>query len=217
MVPVKKKDGSVRWAVDYLLPNSLHQPPWPVPVGAHALWARDRALSIFEIYPGHPEPAEDQLTAKASLDDILLYHNSLDEHLERLAQVFQAHREGGIILKPSKTFRGLAPIGGARRNLPARTRPRVSAPWEEGPLPDPLVPAREIHDRAPLPVEWAPEQDERMSTGSREPDNPDLPPEIEDEWMETQGPLPPLGGHRRPDDREDWEEVKRRKDTLRGS
>ena len=32
--------------------------------------------------------------------------------------------------------------------------------------------------------------------------------------METQGPLPPLGGHRRPDDREDWEEVKRRKDTL---
>ncbi|MCP3663253.1 MAG: hypothetical protein GY696_12290, partial [Gammaproteobacteria bacterium] len=40
---------------------------------------------------------------QAYLDDILLYHNGMREHLDRLAQVFQAHREGGIRLKPSKT------------------------------------------------------------------------------------------------------------------
>ena len=37
---------------------------------------------------------------QAYLDDILLFHISLEEHLERL--VFQAHREGRIRLKPSK-------------------------------------------------------------------------------------------------------------------
>ena len=40
---------------------------------------------------------------QAYLDDILLYHNGVREHLDRLEQVFQAHREGGIRLKPSKT------------------------------------------------------------------------------------------------------------------
>ncbi|MCP3665476.1 MAG: RNA-directed DNA polymerase [Gammaproteobacteria bacterium] len=40
---------------------------------------------------------------QAYLDDIFLYHDSLEEHLERLAQVFKAHSEGGIRLKPSKT------------------------------------------------------------------------------------------------------------------
>ncbi|MCP3661417.1 MAG: hypothetical protein GY696_02810, partial [Gammaproteobacteria bacterium] len=39
---------------------------------------------------------------QAYLDDILLYHNGVREHLDRLKQVFQAHREGGIRLKPSK-------------------------------------------------------------------------------------------------------------------
>ncbi|MCP3663128.1 MAG: RNA-directed DNA polymerase [Gammaproteobacteria bacterium] len=40
---------------------------------------------------------------QAYLDDILLYHNGMQEHLDRLAQVFQAYGEGGIRLKPSKT------------------------------------------------------------------------------------------------------------------
>ena len=38
------------------------------------------------------------------LDDTLLGSHSGEEHLSRLREVFQAHREAGLLLKPSKTF-----------------------------------------------------------------------------------------------------------------
>ncbi len=46
---------------------------------------------------------------QAYLDDILLYHNGVREHLDRLEQVFQAHREGGIrtqLFREEKNYLG---------------------------------------------------------------------------------------------------------------
>ncbi len=40
---------------------------------------------------------------QAYLDDIILYHNGVREQRDSLEQVFQAHREGEIRLKSSKT------------------------------------------------------------------------------------------------------------------
>ncbi|MCP4993462.1 MAG: DDE-type integrase/transposase/recombinase [Gammaproteobacteria bacterium] len=150
LVPVKKKDGSVRWAVDYRLLNKhLVMDSYPLPkiqqlvekAGGHRVYSALDAVAAYYTIPVAMESRP--VTAftsphglyqwtrmpfglatapsvysrfiqailnplgtdglQAYLDDILLYHNSLDDHLDRLAQVFQAHREGGIRLKPSKT------------------------------------------------------------------------------------------------------------------
>ncbi|MCP3665894.1 MAG: RNA-directed DNA polymerase [Gammaproteobacteria bacterium] len=150
LVPVKKKDGSVRWAVDYRLLNKhLFMDSYPLPriqqlvekAGGHRVYSALDAVAAYYTIPVAMESRP--LTAftsplglyqstrmpfglatapsvysrfiqailnplgmaglQAYLDDILLYHNGMQEHLDRLEQVFQAHREGGIRLKPSKT------------------------------------------------------------------------------------------------------------------
>ena len=55
----------------------------------------------------------------AYLDDILLFHDNLVDHLHRLEEVLAVHQQAGIKIKPSKTdqqiIRGY--IGGRARNL----------------------------------------------------------------------------------------------------
>ena len=38
------------------------------------------------------------------LDDVLVFNNGLNNHLVWLRTVFEAHREAGVKLKPSKTL-----------------------------------------------------------------------------------------------------------------
>ncbi|MCP3661877.1 MAG: hypothetical protein GY696_05170 [Gammaproteobacteria bacterium] len=84
--------------------------------GRHEVYSALNAVAVYysiaieTLAPGHSsigvQPFLSVLNTlgteglQATLDDILLFHNSLEEHLERL--VFQAHREGRIRLKPSK-------------------------------------------------------------------------------------------------------------------
>ena len=151
LVPVKKKDGSVRWAVDYRrVNNSLVQDSFPLPriqtllekAGGHQVYSTlDATQAYFNI---RINPKSRKVTAFATpshlyhfirmpfgistapavysrfiaaalnrlgtrginvyLDDVLLYSMTLTEHLERMREVFEAHRTAGVKLKPSKTF-----------------------------------------------------------------------------------------------------------------
>jgi len=151
LVPVKKKDGSVRWAVDFRRVNAcLEQDSYPLPriqqllekAGGHQVYsALDATQAYFNI---RIDPASRKVTAFATpnglyqfrrmpfglsvspavysrfiavalnklgtkeinsyLDDVLVFNNGLNKHADRLRDVFQAHREAGVKLKPSKTL-----------------------------------------------------------------------------------------------------------------
>ena len=151
LVPVKKKDGSVRWAVDFRRVNAcLEQDSYPLPriqqllekAGGHQVYsALDATQAYFNI---RIDPASRKVTAFATpnglyqfrrmpfglsvspavysrfiavalnklgtkeinsyLDDVLVFNNTLNQHADRLKDVFQAHREAGVKLKPSKTL-----------------------------------------------------------------------------------------------------------------
>ena len=151
LVPVKKKDGSVRWAVDFRRVNAcLEQDSYPLPriqqllekAGGHQVYsALDATQAYFNI---RIDPASRKVTAFATpnglyqfrrmpfglsvspavysrfiavalnklgtkeinsyLDDVLVFNNGLQKHADRLKDVFEAHREAGVKLKPSKTL-----------------------------------------------------------------------------------------------------------------
>ena len=151
LVPVKKKDGTVRWAVDFRRVNAcLEQDSYPLPriqqllekAGGHQVYsALDATQAYFNI---RIEPKSRKVTAFATpnglyqfrrmpfglsvspavysrfiavalnklgtksintyLDDVLIFSNSLHQHVDRLRDTFEAHREAGVKLKPSKTL-----------------------------------------------------------------------------------------------------------------
>ena len=151
LVPVRKKDGTVRWAVDFRRLNQhLEQDSYPLPriqqllerAGGHRVYsALDASAAYFNIVI---DPDSRKLTAFATpshlyqfrkmpfglstapavysrfiacalnrigtkginiyLDDVLVFSDSLNEHVERLEEVLRAHQEAGIKLKAKKTF-----------------------------------------------------------------------------------------------------------------
>ena len=151
LVPVKKKDGTVRWAVDFRKVNRcLEQDSYPLPridhllerAGGNKVYStldataayfnirvnvKSRKVTAFatpsglyefcrmpfgvstapSVYSRFIAAALNRLGThgvNVYLDDILIYSQSLTEHLMKMRQVFQAHRDAGIKLKPSKTF-----------------------------------------------------------------------------------------------------------------
>ena len=150
LVPVKKKDGTIRWAVDFRrLNRCLEQDSFPLPriaqllerAGGHKVYSTlDAVQAYFHVSVNHKSR---KLTAFATpnglyqfkrmpfgistapaiysrfiaaalnklgtrgincyLDDVLVYSMSLTEHVDRMYQVLQAHREAGVKLKPAKT------------------------------------------------------------------------------------------------------------------
>ena len=150
LVPVKKKDGSVRWATDLRKLNScLVQDSYPLPkiqqlldrAGGHRYYSSLDAVQAFfsihveedsrpltafstpwglfqwlrmpfgvavatQIYSRLIQIALNPLGSKglgAYLDDVILFHQTLQAHLERLEEVLEQHREAGIKIKASKT------------------------------------------------------------------------------------------------------------------
>ena len=150
LVPVKKKDGTIRWATDLRRLNAcLVQDSYPLPkiqqlldrAGGHRYYSSlDATQAYFSVHMDeHSKPltafstpwglyhwlrmpfgvavatqvysrmiqiALNPLGSKglgAYLDDVILFHNSLQAHLERLEEVLGQHREAGIKIKASKT------------------------------------------------------------------------------------------------------------------
>ena len=151
LVPVKKKDGTVRWAVDFRRVNScLEQDSYPLPriqqllekAGGHQVYSaldatqayfnvriaeKSRKVTAFAtpnglyqfcrmpfglsvsvaVYSRFIAAALNKLGTRnlnCYLDDVLVFNNSLGDHVSRLREVFQAHREAGVKLKPVKTL-----------------------------------------------------------------------------------------------------------------
>ena len=150
LVPVKKRDGTVRWACDLRKLNScLVQDSFPLPriqqllerAGGHRVYS---SLDAVQAYFTIPLDEESQpLTAFATpwglyqwcrmpfglatatqvysrmiaaalnplgtsnlgayLDDIIIFSDSMQAHLSRLADVLEQHRSAGIKVKASKT------------------------------------------------------------------------------------------------------------------
>ena len=150
LVPVKKKDGQIRWAVDYRTLNEvLEGDSFPLPnidslldnvAGKKYFSSLDTSQAFLSIKLSEnskqitaficPEGAfefcrlpfglkvspslysrfiQNALRKVAGsdlavyLDDVLLASNDVNEHFERLEQLFEAHIEAGLLLKPSKT------------------------------------------------------------------------------------------------------------------
>ena len=150
LVPVKKKDGTVRWAVDYRKVNRcLEQDSYPLPridhllerAGGNKVYStldataayfnirvneKSRKVTAFatpnglyefcrmpfgvstapSVYSRFIAAALNRLGThgvNVYLDDVLIYSQSLKDHLIKMKEVFQAHRDAGIKLKPSKT------------------------------------------------------------------------------------------------------------------
>ena len=151
LVPVKKRDGTVRWAVDFRQINSLLEgDSYPLPninalleqsAGKQVYSSLDctnayftlqinqdsrkytafispfglyqfrklpfglkQAPSIYSRFVAYAMQKVAKQDLANYLDDTLLGSHSGEEHLARLREVFQAHREAGLLLKPSKTF-----------------------------------------------------------------------------------------------------------------
>ena len=150
LVPVKKKNGQIRWAVDYRDVNKvLEGDSYPLPnitnlldraAGKRIYSSLDssqaflslklkpsaRHITSFICPDGQfqfkrmpfglkvaPSTYSRFIAAALSsiaggdisvyLDDVLLASDSDEEHLERLRQLLQAHREAGLLINPSKT------------------------------------------------------------------------------------------------------------------
>ena len=150
LVPVKKKDGSIRWAVDYRMLNScLIKDSFPLPnisqlldrAGGHTIYSTldataayftirvaegSRGVTAFltpwglyeftrmpfgiatapNIYSRFIAGALQNLGTQGLnhfLDDVLLFHRKMSDHLKRLVEVLEAHRAAGIKIKPEKT------------------------------------------------------------------------------------------------------------------
>ena len=150
LVPVMKKDGTTRWAVDYrqlnksTLPDSFPTPRLgdvleglagskvfstldaaqayhnlPVEASSRSLTAFICCFGLFEFlrmpfglknagahYCRLVQHMIDTLGVSgvaAYLDDLLLHTEGVEEHLQLVRKVLEAHREVGIKLKPSKT------------------------------------------------------------------------------------------------------------------
>ena len=150
LVPVRKKDGTVRWAVDLRLVNQcIVGDSYPLPrieqlleaSGGHRIYSSLDASSAYHTIAMSEEAKE--LTAFATpdglfhycrmpfglctapavysrfiaivlsplgtkglsiyLDDVLVFSDKPEEHLQRLVQVLEAHLEAGIKVKPAKT------------------------------------------------------------------------------------------------------------------
>ena len=151
LVPVKKRDGTVRWAVDFRQINSqLEGDSYPLPntnalleqsAGKQVYSSLDctnayftlqinqdsrkytafispfglyqfrklpfglkRAPSIYSQFAAYAMQKVAKQDLANYLDDTLLGSYSGEEHFSRLREVFQAHRQDGLLLKPSKTF-----------------------------------------------------------------------------------------------------------------
>ena len=150
LVPVRKKDGAIRWAVDLRLVNQcVVGDSYPLPrieqlletSGGHRIYSSLDASAAYHTIPMADDAKEitafstpDGLfhyckmpfglsTAPAVysrfiaivlsplgtrglsvyLDDVLVYSNKPEEHLDRLVQVLEAHQAAGIKIKPAKT------------------------------------------------------------------------------------------------------------------
>ena len=150
LVPVRKKDGTIRWAVDFRRVNEhLELDSYPLPriqglldkAGGHRVYSTlDAVQAYFHIkmakesrhitafatpnglwqfkrmpfglctavaaYSRFIAAALNRLGTKdlqAYLDDVLVYSQELNSHVDRLREVFEAHRAAGIKLKPKKT------------------------------------------------------------------------------------------------------------------
>ena len=151
LVPVKKKDGTVRWAVNFRrVKCCLEQDSYPLPriqqllekAGGHMVYSaldasqayfnikiseKSRQITAFAtpnglyqfcrmpfglsvsvaVYSQFIAAALNRLGTKnlnSYLDDVLVFNHSLQKHVDRLREVFQAHREAGVKLKPVKTL-----------------------------------------------------------------------------------------------------------------
>ena len=151
LVPVKKKDGTVRWAVDFRrVNNCLEQDSYPLPriqqllekAGGHMVYSaldatqayfnvriseKSRQVTAFAtpnglyqfcrmpfglsvsvaVYSRFIAAALNKLGTKnlnSYLDDVLVFNHALQKHVYKLKDVFQAHREAGVKLKPAKTL-----------------------------------------------------------------------------------------------------------------
>ena len=150
LVPVKKKDGTTRWAIDLrLLNRCVVGDSYPLPrieqllerAAGHQIYSSLDAAAAYFTVPMAEEAKE--LTAFSTpfglyhfrqmpfglctapavysrfiqlvlnplgtrslgvyLDDILLWTNTCNSHLEKLVEVLEAHLAAGIKLKPAKT------------------------------------------------------------------------------------------------------------------
>ena len=150
LVPVKKKDGTIRWAIDLrLLNRCVIGDSYPLPrieqllerAAGHNIYSSLDAAAAYFTVPMADDAKE--LTAFSTpfglyhfrqmpfglctapavysrfiqlvlnplgtrslgvyLDDILLWTNTCNGHLEKLVEVLEAHLAAGIKLKPSKT------------------------------------------------------------------------------------------------------------------
>ena len=149
VVLVRKKDGGVRWCIDYrALNNVTEKDSYPLPKIDECLdvLSDSTLFSTLDLQSGywqiemHPEdrgktafatrqglfeylrmpfglcnaPSTFQRTMEIALqglqwrtlliylDDVIIFSNSFDEHLERLTEVFQRFRQHGLKVKPSK-------------------------------------------------------------------------------------------------------------------
>ena len=144
LVTVKKKDGTIRWCIDFRqVNNRIIADSFPIShieelvqkaVGKKLYSALDcfaaynhvrvhqdsRKYTAFSTPDGHYEYLRMPFGLKTAvsvysrfvapnrigiyLDDMLVFTDDPYEHLKTLEEVFQKHREVGLMLKPSKTF-----------------------------------------------------------------------------------------------------------------
>ncbi len=67
-----------------------------------AVWVGHGSVGVLSVHSRSIEPPG-TAGLQSYLDDVLTFHQDTLAHLERLWEVFEAHRQDGIRLKPAKT------------------------------------------------------------------------------------------------------------------
>ncbi|PIK39238.1 putative thy-1 membrane glycoprotein isoform X1 [Apostichopus japonicus] len=107
IVIVKKKDGSLRFCVDYRKLNAkTRKDAHPLPRIEEALDALNNAqyfstLDLATLYGELPGDLHYE-TLLIYIDDIIVFSRNFETHLQRLDEVFQRLEKHGLKIKPSK-------------------------------------------------------------------------------------------------------------------